>query len=81
MSAEPYYPCLEAEIAKQGIKKKQIAKQLGISERAFSCKMTGRNDFRLSEALAIYSLFSDVSFTDLFAHKTKERSIKLRSAG
>lgn len=69
MSIEPYYPNLETEFSRKGIKKKQIAEQLGISERAFSSKMTGKNDFWLSEAFAIYSLFSDISFTDLFAHK------------
>lgn len=69
LNVKPYYPYLEAEISKRGIKKKQIAEQLGISERAFSCKMTGKNDFWLEEALAIYSLFSDISFTNLFAHK------------
>lgn len=64
-----YYPVLEAEIAKHGIRKKDIAKRLGISERSFSCKMNGRNDFWLSEVLTIQSIFPEVSTDKLFSRK------------
>lgn len=36
-----YYPNLSGEIAKRGIKKKDIANTLGICEKAFRNKMNG----------------------------------------
>lgn len=33
---KPYFPVLESEISKAGIRKKDIAKRLGITPRAFS---------------------------------------------
>ena len=65
---KPYYPILESEIAKHGIRKKDIAKRLGISERSFSCKMKGRNDFWLNEVLTIHSFFPEVPPMELFKH-------------
>ena len=66
---EPYYPILESEIAKHGIRKKDIAKRLGISERSFSCKMNGRNDFWWSEVQTIQSIFPEFSTDKLFSRK------------
>lgn len=64
----PYYPTLEAEIAKRGIAKKDIAKQLGITPQAFSNKIAGSVDFWLQEVLTIHSLFPNVLIEELFSH-------------
>ena len=65
---KPYYPTLEAEISKNGIKKKDIAESLGITARAFSEKMTGRVDFWWKEVKIIQDLFPDVPAKELFEH-------------
>lgn len=64
----PYYPVLEAEISKHGIKKKDIAKRLDITQRAFSFKMTGKIDWWWQETLVIHSMFPDVPLEKLFSH-------------
>ena len=64
----PYYPTLEAEIAKCGISKKNIAKELGITSRAFSNKVKGNADFWLQEVITIHSMFPNVSIEELFSH-------------
>lgn len=66
---KPYYPNLEAEISKNGIKKKDIAKRLNITARAFSDKMTGRVDFWWKEVQAIKALFPNVPYEKLFEHE------------
>lgn len=66
---KPYYPILESEISKSGVKKKDIAKKLGLSQRAFSCKMTGKVDFWWREVLAIHSFFPEVPPMELFKHE------------
>ena len=43
------YPMLEREIAGRGITKKAIAESLGISQRSFSNKMSGRVPFTWPE--------------------------------
>lgn len=68
---KPYYPMLEAKIAENGIVKKDIAEQLGISPRAFSKKLTGTVDFWLNEVLIIHTLFPDVNPLELFKHEEK----------
>ncbi len=65
----PFYPNLEAEISKNGIKKKDIADKLGITPRAFSDKMTGRVDFWWKEILIIHSIFPNVQPMELFEHE------------
>lgn len=52
-----YYPTLTAEIAKRGIKKVAIARQLGISERTLYSKLAGKADFTWPEVLTINSCF------------------------
>lgn len=64
---KPYFPVLEAEIAKNGIKKKDIAKALGIKDRTLSLKLTGKTEFVLSEIMYIRSLFPECSVDELFA--------------
>ena len=67
----PYFPMLEAEIAKQGLLKKDIAKKIGITQRAFSKKLNGEVDFWWTEILAIYELFPDIPPHLLFGHENK----------
>lgn len=63
-----YYPTLAAEIAKRGIKKIAIARQLGISERTLYNKLTGKAKFTWPEVLAINScFFPDYDPTILFS--------------
>ena len=65
---KPYYPNLEAEISKNGMKKKDIANMLNITPRAFAEKMTGRVDFWLKEVGIIQALFPDIPAEKLFEH-------------
>lgn len=65
---KPYYPLLEAELARRGIAKKEIAQKLGITTRSFSNKITGNVDFWLREVLMIHSLFPDIPVDMLFSH-------------
>ncbi len=68
MSKKPYYPILEAEIAKNGITKKEIAEAIGITPRAFSQKLTGKSDLRYSEIQCIRKFFPDIPLEQLFSH-------------
>lgn len=68
-SKEPYYPILESEISKHGIRKKDIANRLGISERSFSCKLNGKIDFWWSEVVAIQSIFPELPTDKLFSRE------------
>ncbi|WP_337675471.1 hypothetical protein [Huintestinicola sp.] len=65
---KPYYPNLEAEISKNGMKKKDIANMLNITPRAFAEKMTGRVDFWWKEVGIIQNLFPDIPAEKLFEH-------------
>ena len=51
------YPNLEAEIARRGIKKKDIAEELGISYKAFSNKRLGNSPFTYDEVCMICNCF------------------------
>lgn len=64
------YPMLVGEIAKRGIKKRAIAKHIGISERALYNKMSGAVSFTWDEVLAINSCF----FPDLDTHSLFARA-------
>lgn len=65
---KPHFPILEAEISKNGIRKKDIAMALGIQPRTFSLKMSGKTEFSLSEVRYIHSLFFDISIEELFSY-------------
>ena len=73
MNMRPYFPNLEAEISKNGVKKKDIATALGIQPRTLSLKMTGKTEFLLSEALYIHSLFPSVPVEKLFERRKEMR--------
>ncbi len=64
----PYFPVLESEIAKRGIKKKDIAAKIGITERSFMKKLSGETDLWWSEVLAIHSIFPYIPPEELFEH-------------
>lgn len=66
---KPYFPILESEISKNGLQKKDIAKQLGISQRALSCKLTGKVDLWWKEILTIQAIFPDIPPEKLFSHE------------
>ena len=66
---KPYYPNLEAEISKNGIKKQDIAKALNITPRAFGMKMNGRVDFWWKEVSIVQTFFPDVPAEKLFEHE------------
>lgn len=71
MGTKPYFPVLESEIAKRGIKKKDIAAVLRLSPRTFSQKMTGRVGFWYDEACTIQkTFFDDVTKDMLFSHES-----------
>ncbi|MEW5952495.1 MAG: helix-turn-helix transcriptional regulator [Bacillota bacterium] len=48
---------LKAEMARQGLTGKQIAVAIGISEKAFSNRMSGRTEFLMGELIAIRETF------------------------
>lgn len=51
------YPELAAEIARRGIKKKDIAANIAISERSLYSKMCGKTDFTWQEIRKISETF------------------------
>ena len=65
---KPYYPILEAKIAENGISKKAIAKELGISPRSLSLKLSGSIDFWWKEVVAISQIFPESEPFSLFKH-------------
>lgn len=72
---KPYYPILEAEMAKHGLDDKDISNQLGITERSFRNKITGKTDFWWNEVLAIHAIFPGVEPVKLFSHQPDTVSI------
>lgn len=59
---------LEREIAGRGITKKAIAESLGISQRSFSKKMSGRVPFTWPEVIAIRNnFFPDMTPEEIMA--------------
>jgi transcriptional regulator with XRE-family HTH domain len=58
---------LRAEMARQGITKKQVAAKIGLSPKAFYSRMTGRTKFKYMEAVKIRDFFfKDLSLDYLF---------------
>ena len=66
---KPVFPVLEAELSRRGIKKKDVAKELGISNKCMSNKMTGKTELTLSEILSIQKIIPDVTIDELFSHE------------
>ena len=62
------YPTLIAELARRGIKQKDVTALLGISIGSLYRKLHGRSPWLLEEALKLHrELFSDTDFMALFA--------------
>lgn len=69
------YPTLAGEIAKRGIRKTVIARQLGISERAFYNKLSGSASFTWDEVCFINkNFFPDIEPAMLFARADQRDS-------
>ncbi|MBR3629709.1 MAG: hypothetical protein IKN55_04465 [Oscillospiraceae bacterium] len=74
-TSKPYFPILEAEMAKHGISEEAISKHIGITERAFHNKISGKTDFWWNEVLAIHAVFPDVEPEKLFSHSADTVSV------
>lgn len=57
---------LNAEIARAGIKKTDLAKELGISINSLTNKLNGKQEFKLSEVQIILKLFPEKNIDNLF---------------
>lgn len=68
--SEPFYPNLEAEIARRGIKKKDMADKLNLTPETFGNKLRGKTDFWIKEARCIQSMLPGTTFEQLFEHKS-----------
>lgn len=66
---EPYYPNLEAEIARRGINVKDMLEKLNLTYRTFARRMSGVSEFHLSEIITIMAIFPDQALEKLFEHK------------
>lgn len=61
-----YYELL-GEIARKGVSKKQLAKEVGISEKTLFNKLNGKSDFTWSEVKQIKkALHTNLSLEKLF---------------
>lgn len=64
------YKNLSAEIARKGLTKKTVAKEIGLSESAFFKKLKGTSSFSFDEALKIKSVLGlDCPIEYLFANE------------
>ena len=67
VNARIKHPNLRAEMARIGIKQKDVAKLLGVSELTVSKKMSGKSSFTIDEAFLIKEkFFPDLSLDYLF---------------
>lgn len=65
-----FYPNLETEIARRGIKKKDMADKLNLTPKTFSNKLIGKTDFGVKEMFSILSMLPDTTAEQLFEHKS-----------
>lgn len=67
------YPTLEREIAGCDIKQVEIAKALGISEKTFYNKLSGKTEFTWAEVCKVIKLFFPyMTPEDLFARAEQD---------
>lgn len=66
---KPFFPVLEAELSRREIKKKDVAKEPGITDKCMSNKITGKTELTLSEILSIQKIIPDVPIDELFSHE------------
>lgn len=61
------YPVLVGEIAKRGVKKKDIAKRIGVCDKALNNKLNGKSQFTWPEVRIIrHEFFPDIPPDELF---------------
>lgn len=60
---KPHYPNLEAELARAGIGKKELAEALEINRSTLYRKLCGKSDFTGKELLIIYSVIFKEKFS------------------
>ncbi|MBQ9643902.1 MAG: hypothetical protein IJV26_07670 [Lachnospiraceae bacterium] len=64
-----YYPILEAELVKRGIRKSEIRKALNVEHSSFCEKLNGKRPFTLEQGLTIWKTwFHDIPIDELFRH-------------
>lgn len=64
------YPVLKLAIGDSQYSQKEIAEQIGITQKAFCNKLQGKAPFALDEAFFIQeNFFPNIAFKDLFAQK------------
>lgn len=68
IAKKPFYPVLESEIAKKGIRKKDLAEMLDITYRTFSQKLNGKTEFTWSEVPSLNSVFPSIPSVELLSH-------------
>lgn len=70
-----YYPRLEAEIVKRGIRKTEIRKRLGVNHTTLSEKLNGKRPFTLEQGLFIWETwFHDVPIEELFRKREEGKT-------
>ena len=70
----PMYPVLSGEIAKRGIKKKDIASSIGVCGKALSNKLVGRSEFTWSQIEKIRAnFFPDMTPEQLLARDAEQK--------
>lgn len=63
-----YYPVLIGEMAKREIQKKELAKSIGICDKALNNKLTGKTPFTWPEVKTIRrEYFPDIPADELFS--------------
>ena len=62
---------LNAEIARKGLKKTDIAKKLNISVNSLQNKLKGKQEFKLSEIQILLKIFPDKDMSFLFQFDKK----------
>lgn len=63
-----YYPVLIGEMAKREIRKKTIARSLGLCDKSFNNKINGRTPFTWPEVKKIQrEFFPDIQSDELFS--------------
>ena len=62
-----YYPVLVGEMAKREIQKKTVAKSIGVCDKAFKNKLSGKSSFTWPEVKSIRNeFFPDIQVDVLF---------------